>query len=270
MHTAGEMRSSIQRSQFLDDAVRAHGRGIINRGVFVDTCESTQDEAKRLCNATPGLVVLAGRQTAGRGRLGRKWHEGVGLGVAMSFVLDAGLGVERLSLAGALGAYQACADCMLDTSVELGLRWPNDVVERLRHGPGRKLAGVLVEVDITAKIAVLGVGVNVLQHAGHWPNELRGRATSLNDLGCSADRDRVALALIRGIAAAAERDVAELASAFSATDTLAGTHQRFIHDGREYAGTVQSVDPAAAIRLVDAHGIEHALPALTTSLVKDH
>lgn len=263
------IRNSAQRSRLLEDLVRAHGGALFNRGVFVEACESTQDEAKRLCDGAPGLIVLAGRQTAGRGRLGRSWHEGVGLGIAMSFVLDASMGVERLSLLGAIGAYQACADCMLDTSVEVGLRWPNDVVERMSFGPGRKLAGVLVEVDVARKLAVLGVGVNVLQHAGHWPNELRGRATSLSDLGSSADLDRVVTALVRSIASAATHDVTDLATAFTAVDTLAGTHQRFIHDGREYAGTVKSVDPAAAIRLIDAQGTEHALPALTTSLVKD-
>lgn len=253
----------------LEDVVRAHGGPILSRAAYVDVCESTQDEAKRLCNAAPGLVVLAGRQTNGRGRLGRSWHEGVGLGIAMSFVLDASLGVERLSLIGAIGAYEACADCMLDTSVDVGLRWPNDVVEHMPFGPGRKLAGVLVELDLEHNLAILGVGVNVLQHAGHWPNELRGRATSLHDLGSSADLTRVVLALVRAIAASATRNVVDLAAAFTAADTLTGTHQRFIHDGREYAGTVTSIDPSAAIRLIDSAGVEHTLPALTTALVKD-
>lgn len=269
MSDAAANSTSAQRARFLNDAVRLHGGTLLNRGVFVESCESTQDEARRLCDGTPGLVVLAGRQTNGRGRLGRTWHEGVGLGIAMSFVLDASLGVERLSLAGALGAYQACADCMLDTSVEIGLKWPNDVVERMHFGPGRKLAGVLVELDAARNLAILGVGVNVLQHAGHWPSELRGRATSLSDLGSSADQDRVVLALVRAVAAAASRDVAELSEGFTAVDTLTGTHQRFVHDGRHFAGLVRSIDPAASIRLVDAHGVEHALPALTTSLVKD-
>lgn len=269
------MRESVasktdqRRSRLLGDAVRAYGGTLLTRGAYVNTCDSTQDEARRLCNNAPGFVLWAGSQTAGRGRLGRTWHEGIGLGIAMSFVLDAALGAERLSLIGALGAHQACADCMLDTSVEVGLRWPNDVVERMGGGPGRKLAGVLVEVDRANGLAILGIGVNVLQQAGHWPDQLRGKATSLSDLGSSADHERVVRSIVRGVVSAASRDVAELAAAFTVIDTLAGTHQRFIHDGREYEGTVQSIDPAAAIRLLDSQGVEHTLPALTTSLVKD-
>lgn len=250
--------------------MHAFASGLLDRVAYVDTCDSTMDEARRRCEGRPGLVMVAGRQTSGRGRLGRTWHEGVGLGVAMSFVLDAkAMGPERLSLVGALGAFQACADCMLDTSVDLGLRWPNDVVERVGDGPGRKIAGVLVEVDASRALAVLGIGVNVLQGAGHWPTDLRGRATSLCELGSSADPERVMVGLVRSVAAAARSEVADLALAFTAVDTLAGTHQRFMYDGREYAGKVVSVDPAASIRLVDASGAEHVLPALTTSLIKD-
>lgn len=258
-------------TEALDVAVRAHGAPVFDRGLAVQSCESTQDEARRLCDARPGLVLLACNQRAGRGRLGRAWFHGGPRGVAMTFVLDArAFSAERLALIGAIGAYRACRDCMLDTSAEIGLRWPNDVVERITGHAGRKLAGVLVEVEASRGLAHLGIGINVRHEAGDWPEELRGMATSLNDLGAAVGRTHVISALVRQVAKAATKDLAELAREFMAADAMVGTRQRFMHDGREYAGEVASIDPTAAIVVKDASGVMHTLPALTTSLIKDN
>jgi BirA family biotin operon repressor/biotin-[acetyl-CoA-carboxylase] ligase len=74
------------------------------------------------------------------------------------------------------------------------LKWPNDLVVR-----GRKISGILAEGRRTADgtdVVVLGVGVNVSQSVEDFPEELRGRATSLWMEGRSVGREAVAAAFL--------------------------------------------------------------------------
>src|SRR5436190_5179882 len=102
---------------------------------------STQDFAKSIARGAAGLVVIAGRQTQGRGRLGRRWADTSHLGLAMTFVIDGRGKAEQLAIAAGVAACRAVEGCVGPGRV--GLRWPNDVVERAAGGgPGRKLSGV--------------------------------------------------------------------------------------------------------------------------------
>ncbi|HRQ74913.1 MAG TPA: hypothetical protein PK098_03240, partial [Phycisphaerales bacterium] len=112
--------------------------GPLRRIIVLRETDSTQDAAKRF-GAQPGDVVTAGRQTAGRGRLGRAWADTVDAGVAVTMVVDCRSlrATEQLATIGAIAA--ACAvEAVMGARV--GIKWPNDVVV-----DGRKLAGVLIE-----------------------------------------------------------------------------------------------------------------------------
>jgi BirA family transcriptional regulator, biotin operon repressor / biotin---[acetyl-CoA-carboxylase] ligase len=109
-------------------------------------------------DAIDGVVYLAERQTAGRGRRGRTWVSPFGRNIALSV----GIGVERpparlggLSLAIGLATIDAIKRC---SSCDLSLKWPNDVLLG-----GRKLGGILVEVaDARVPVSVvIGVGLNI-------------------------------------------------------------------------------------------------------------
>jgi BirA family biotin operon repressor/biotin-[acetyl-CoA-carboxylase] ligase len=135
-------------------------------------CDSTQDQARMLGT---GAVVVAGRQTAGRGQRGNQWIDTGDAGLAMSIVLPATKRPETSrevasAIAVALGAL---------LPRRLRVKAPNDVLL-----DGRKLAGVLIEQ--ADGLAVIGVGINV----GHvdWPPELQSSAISLHDAGVSTDR----------------------------------------------------------------------------------
>ncbi len=81
----------------------------LDRVMVLAETESTQDAAMRLCGGRPGLVVIAGRQTKGRGRLGRLWADTSHLGVAMTFVFDGkAYDDAHLSLAVGVAASKAC------------------------------------------------------------------------------------------------------------------------------------------------------------------
>jgi BirA family transcriptional regulator, biotin operon repressor / biotin---[acetyl-CoA-carboxylase] ligase len=102
---------------------------------------STQEVAREL---PVGSVVVADHQTAGRGRLDRKWDAPPGSALLASFVLPPH---PLLSLAAGIAAAEACGP-------GVRLKWPNDLMLR-----GRKLGGILVEV--TGGRAIAGVGINL-------------------------------------------------------------------------------------------------------------
>ena len=124
-----------------------------------DSIGSTNDEAMRLARegAAHGTVVHADEQTAGRGRLSRRWLSPPG-NLYVSIMLRLGLLAARtveLSFVAALAVADA-VETMLPQQVRATLKWPNDVL--VRDG---KISGILVEQADDA--LVIGIGVNVLQ-----------------------------------------------------------------------------------------------------------
>jgi BirA family biotin operon repressor/biotin-[acetyl-CoA-carboxylase] ligase len=124
-----------------------------------DSIGSTNDEAMRLARegAVHGTVVHADEQTAGRGRLSRRWLSPPG-NLYLSIVLRPDVPAARsveIGLVAALAVADA-VDALLPQQVRATLKWPNDVL--VRDG---KIAGILLEqVDDTL---ILGIGLNVLQ-----------------------------------------------------------------------------------------------------------
>ena len=145
------------------------------QGRVMATCGSTQDAAKAM---GLGSVVVAGRQTAGRGQRGNQWIDTGEAGLAFSVVLPATTQPER-SRAVASGIAVALGDVL---PRRLRVKAPNDVLL-----DGRKLAGVLIEQS--DGIAVIGVGINVGPF--DWPAELEGQAISLHEAGVEIDRIEV-------------------------------------------------------------------------------
>lgn len=241
------------------------GGGWLDRVIVLRETGSTQDAARRLAGDRPGLVVLADRQTRGRGRLGRSWTASAGASVTATFVLDGTrLDDATLSLVAGLAALEAVD---LGTG-RFGLRWPNDVVERASSG--RKAAGVLVERS--GALAYVGVGLNVLQHEADWPEGLRGRAVSMRE----AHPDRpvpTRLDVVTTLTTAMLRLIAMpgaiLSEAWQAHDVLVGKTRTFVHDNRAYQGRVERVEPGAGIRVWLGDGALAVLPAATTSLVHE-
>jgi BirA family biotin operon repressor/biotin-[acetyl-CoA-carboxylase] ligase len=116
-------------------------------------------EAGEICHRT---VLRADHQTAGRGRLDRRWDAPAGTNLLASMYLDLPKlsAVELmhrvgLSIVHAVTNLQAAAD-LESTDSMVGLKWPNDVLLR-----GTKLAGVLAQRSTSAPGIVVGFGVNV-------------------------------------------------------------------------------------------------------------
>jgi BirA family biotin operon repressor/biotin-[acetyl-CoA-carboxylase] ligase len=122
--------------------------------------------------APEGALVAADEQTAGRGRLGRRWLAPAGTSLLCSLQLRPAIASERLpELTGV--AARACSEAIAAlTGLEPALKFPNDVLVG-----DRKVAGILAEAR--EERVVLGIGVNVNVTAAELPQEVDRPATSL-------------------------------------------------------------------------------------------
>jgi len=156
--------------------------------------DSTNEQARRLCDrgAPDGTVVIAEGQTAGRGRLGRRWCSERRLGLYVSVLWHPGApigGITRWTLAAAIAACEACRNAC---GRQVTVKWPNDIVHR-----GRKIAGILAElrwVGGEPRDLIVGTGINVHHDETDFPAELAHRATSLQRLSSKGMLDRERLA----------------------------------------------------------------------------
>jgi len=107
-------------------------------------------------------MLVAIHQTAGRGRLGRRWHSAPGSSLTFSLALP----LRRVDWSGlSLAVGVAVADALDPEGGRIGLKWPNDLLLAGSDGePGRKLGGILIEsVQVgSERAAVIGIGINVL------------------------------------------------------------------------------------------------------------
>ena len=164
------------------------------------TIGSTNDRAAELAadGAPEGALVLADEQTAGRGRLGRKWRMARGSGIAMSLVMrPSQMEAAALGAMGLVGAL-ATIDALAGLRLEPRLKWPNDVLLE-----GLKVAGVLAEASWSGSeldYIVLGIGVNVKPVPLEGNAEFDYPSTSVEDsMGDRVNRGPLVFSIVAGV-----------------------------------------------------------------------
>jgi BirA family transcriptional regulator, biotin operon repressor / biotin---[acetyl-CoA-carboxylase] ligase len=222
---------------------------------YHEDVSSTQDIAAQLAaaGAEHGTVVIAETQSAGRGRMGRRWHSPPGANLYTTIILRPKLAlaeVARLSLVAGVAAAEA-----LETVAAgiVALKWPNDVWLN-----GKKAGGMIAEAvsDANQKLAcvLLGIGLNLNLAAAELPEELRRHATSvLIETGRRSDRAALAATLfnrldnrymefeVRGFDAM--RPVWESYSA------LTGKRVTVVNGAARETGVVSGIDASGALLL---------------------
>lgn len=171
---------------------------LVREIVVYEETDSTNDRASQLGaqGVAGGVAIFAERQTAGRGRFGRRWESASHRGLWFSLLLRPELPLPlwprlttwcAVSLAGAIEAA---------TGLRTAIKWPNDI-----HLGSRKICGVLVETGFDqqgAPFAVVGIGVNVNHEPEDFPAELAEKAGSLHlAAGRMLDRAALAVAILR-------------------------------------------------------------------------
>ncbi len=152
------------------------GRNIICHQVV----DSTNKAAGKLAGegAPEGTVVVAGEQTAGKGRRGREWFSPPGTGLWMSLILrPQNKTPARLIPVTAVAALAAARAIRRSTTLPVMLKWPNDLF--LKH---RKVGGILAELKSEPELVhyiILGIGLNINQAQKDFPGNIKATATSL-------------------------------------------------------------------------------------------
>lgn len=216
-----------------------------------DSVDSTNAQAMRLIDGGESLpvLVLAERQTAGRGRRGRKWVSpfAENLYYSLAMRVDGGMRqLEGLSLLVGLAVVKMLRDMGVNGA---GLKWPNDVLVG-----GRKLAGVLLELtgdpaDVCH--VVVGIGINVNMRAS---DEVDQSWTSmLLESGGVIDRNQVVAHLSKALDTylSAHRNVGfgAFQAEWEANHLWQGRPVTLLAGSSTVEGVVVGIDAVGALRL---------------------
>ncbi|MBV70590.1 MAG: biotin--[acetyl-CoA-carboxylase] ligase [Myxococcales bacterium] len=218
---------------------------------WIESCDSTNDEAIKLVGDTTYDAVASLRQTRGRGRLGRTWHSPVSAGLYLSWLSQPKI---PQSLGGAIPLLAAVATAKLcdELDIPVMLKWPNDVLY-----DGQKLAGILCEARTIGHhwYAVVGIGLNVDRPTDGWPSDLN--AIALNEVAkLSVDTRQIAEKLVAhlraGLSDAASKGMVSIIQSWLKYGPELGTPiRRGDHVGR-FSGLAKD----GSLRMETATGIE--------------
>ena len=167
---------------------------------YFESVDSTNSEAERqLANGKEApFIILAQSQTAGRGRLGRKWHSSDKGNIYLSLALRPFILPERLKPFTLWMGLALCRYIDDNLGIKLGLKWPNDILSP----DGKKIAGILTEARLDAdsvRDLIFGLGLNISPQQD-FPSELKTIASSLaHATGDQLDVNSLTAGIIKNI-----------------------------------------------------------------------
>jgi BirA family biotin operon repressor/biotin-[acetyl-CoA-carboxylase] ligase len=226
--------------------------------------ESTQHIAHRLARdgAPSGTLVIADHQTAGKGRMGRKWHSPPGTGVWMSLILRPDIPLSSTPQLTLLSSVAVLKGIHKATHVETGIKWPNDVMVGKK-----KVAGILTELSAETdrvNYVIIGTGINVNQTKEDYPTELSEIATSLCiEQGNPVQRNELIVQILKEWEELYEmymkHGFAPIKSLWEANAVSIGNTiiARTLHG--HYEGLAKGITEEGVLLLEDAGGITHKI-----------
>jgi BirA family biotin operon repressor/biotin-[acetyl-CoA-carboxylase] ligase len=242
--------------------------------------------------APHGAVVIAERQTAGRGRLGRAWASPLG-GLWLTVILRPQWDVAVAGLLGLAVGLAAAEAVEKETGARIQLRWPNDLMvggtstapvsrpvgtpppcplPARGEGGARKVGGVLVETELagrTVAVALVSLGLNVNFRRAELPAEVQATATTLleatgreHSLPVLAARF---LETLEGALGAVTDDPQALQTLWRGRDALLGKQVSVVTAGKTLAGRAAGIDQEG--RLLLATGVLGRIAVATGEVV---
>jgi BirA family transcriptional regulator, biotin operon repressor / biotin---[acetyl-CoA-carboxylase] ligase len=232
---------------------------------YFDEVGSTQRIAAEMAGqgAQQGTVVIAERQTSGRGRMGRSWHSPPGVNLYATIILRPRMPlaeVPRLSLAAGVAAAEA-----LETVAPgiVALKWPNDVWLK-----GRKAGGIIAEAITGAgqqlASVLIGIGLNLNLAAEEVPPDLRDKAISVRiATGHACDRAAVAAALFNRLNTrymeTEAHGFAAIRPVYERYLALKGRRVTVVEVDSRVAGIVEGIDADGALLLRTGSGTNRVM-----------
>lgn len=228
--------------------------------LFFDEIDSTNDELKRRADkgAEEGLVAVADIQSKGKGRRGRAWETPAGVNIAMSYLLRPGLAPDIAPMMTLIMAMAAAKGIREVSSLDVGIKWPNDIVIN-----GRKLVGILTEMTAEPDYiheVIVGTGINV--NTESFPEEIKATATSMRiEGGQKYSRSKVVAAVTDAFEAyyeifCATGDLSALRSDYNAACVNVGAGVRVLDPKGEYDGMAKGIDNKGELIVIKEDGSE--------------
>ncbi|MGF7049909.1 BirA family biotin operon repressor/biotin-[acetyl-CoA-carboxylase] ligase [Paenibacillus sp. DS2015] len=182
----------IKKPDQLDTATLIHHlntKVMGSRIKIMKSTVSTQNEARALAEtgASEGTLVVAEEQTGGKGRIGRKWFSPFGKGIWMSLILRPQQPLQYTPQLTLLTGVAVCRAIRKLTRLDVGIKWPNDLLLN-----DRKVCGILLESaaeDEVVRYCIAGIGISANLDCEDFPDDLQSIATSLKiESGVAVDR----------------------------------------------------------------------------------
>ena len=185
---------------------------------YYDEIDSTNNRAKALGEAggADGTLFVAETQTAGKGRRGRCWQSPAGSSISMSILLRPKMNPSDAPMLTLVMAYASTIALREKTGLDIGIKWPNDLVVN-----GKKISGILTEMSAEIDYinhVVIGIGINVNQDT--FPDDIKETASSLKmELGKRIKRS--------GLIAAVMKNFEKYYEIFQETEDLSGLQELY-------------------------------------------
>ena len=227
--------------------------------LYFDETDSTNNRAKQLGEegGRDRTILIADRQTGGRGRVGRSFDSPRGEGIYCSILLRPELRpheAPRLTLLAALAVRKAHLSA---AGLETGIKWPNDLVRG-----GKKLCGILTEMSLTGNAVayvVVGIGINV--HQKGFSEELSPVATSVFlETGKEVSRQEIRDALFPAFFSYYDRflEIRDLSFVLDEYNSLLvnrGEKVEILDPREPYIGTAMGIDENGGLLVKKDHEI---------------
>lgn len=221
------------------------------RIIYFEEVDSTNLVAKQLGKqeGTHGILVVAEKQNAGRGRLGRNWSSPKGSGIYLSLVLQPEINPEHAAMLTIIAALAVNQGIRKTTGIESYIKWPNDIVIN-----GKKVCGILTEmstVNEKLECVVIGIGINVSQMS--FPKELKSMATSLQMEGKKdVDRSELIINIMNYLemyykSFIKEKSLQPIVGEYNSFLVNMGRQVRILDDAASYTGTALGINESGAL-----------------------
>ena len=215
---------------------------------------STNDEARE-ARYTHGDVIVAERQTAGRGQRGHTWISPEGENLTFTLIVEPTFLAARDQFLISEAAALALCDCFREFGITTHIKWTNDI-----YHEDRKLVGILIEhfySGMQLRRTLIGIGININQTAfdPSLPNPVSMRQILGHALAREAVLDTFTHCFEARYATLQRGDHATLAADYTAKLYRLHREQRFrLPDGEEFTATIEGVEADGVLLLRHADG----------------
>lgn len=262
---ANDILSAAAIRPFLSESCQQYADRIRVYDVLPSTNQTAKEQA--LSGAGHGTVILANRQSAGRGRKGRAFFSPPG-GLYMSVVLkpDA-LPFDQVTCVTAFAAVAVCEALRETAGVSPGIKWVNDI-----QLDGKKVCGILTEAVTDFESGgldwiVVGLGVNLGVRAEDFPPELQSIAASVDPEGSIPSlRNRLCAAILNRLLSGDVPDQPQMLRRYRELLRTLGRPVTVIQGDTQYPATALDIDGAGHLLVEKADGTRAVLTSGEVSI----